>query len=262
MPDQKDKPGVFKAGATTISARELNMLRAAVPRLLKGGAGISIEPYGDRFIMRLADTQGTPPGSIAIVTITELHNDFLVCDRDGATITVAKPWALRAANGAPVNIGYVVDDELLVARLPSARVEDANGDPVYDANGNIIVWEDLNTAGFGANVELTFATEFADYIDCTDVNSNTVHVAKPYLLRNNLSANPRNGETYTYSNFHTRTVAGANTGTEVVKASYQAGDKIVVGASPSVITVTIAGVSTPIDYVDLNADGRAWAQTA
>lgn len=173
MPDQKEKPDPFRPGATSISATALNMLRAAIPRLIRGGFGINVKKYGDRYVIQLADQQGTPPGTICIAVITALYDTYVVCDRDDAAISVAKPWALRKGVDFPSAAAYVYSDaitrtatqatfttesqkltmpyevgeELLVCRLPSARILDSNGDEVLDVNGNSIVWTDLNTAG-------------------------------------------------------------------------------------------------------------------
>lgn len=173
MGDQKEKPDAFKPGASTISASALNAMRAAIPRMLKGGAGIRVEPYGDRYIIKLAADPGTPPGSTCIATITALYDQYVMCDRDDAAISVAKPWALRKGVDLPsaatytytdamtrtavqggftnetqkLTPAYEVGEELLVVRLPSARIVDTNGNEILDANGNSIVWYDLNTCG-------------------------------------------------------------------------------------------------------------------
>ena len=103
------------------------------------------------------------------------------------------------------------------------------------------------------SVQMTVVSVYADYIACTDPNGNAVNVLKPWLLCES-STNPRNGETYTYTNPYTRTVTGANTGTEVITQSYQAGD----------ILYAEAGCWTQnavaFYWRDTNADGRSWVQ--
>jgi len=165
MAEQKIKPPPFVAPATSLSASALNALREAIPRLITGGDGIIVERFGDRFIVRQAGAQSGKAGSMGLATITAIFDTYLVCTKDGASIKVAKPWGLRRGVDWPaaatytysapgtrsaVQSGYTtetqkitpdyeVGEELLVARLPSARID--------DDDGNLIVWYDMNAAG-------------------------------------------------------------------------------------------------------------------
>lgn len=175
MADDKIKPTAFKPGGP-LSAGALNALRDAMPRLLKGGAGIVVEKFGERWVVRLADDQGAAADDKAIVVVTAIFDTYLQCDKDGATINVAKPWGLRKGSEWPtgydpvaniINYTYVYSDastrvqtdnngvtqnqsiipnweigeEILVCRLPSARIN--------DTDGNLIRWYDLNVNGRG-----------------------------------------------------------------------------------------------------------------
>lgn len=166
MPNQNEKPAPFKAGATSISAKALNDMRAAIPRSITGGNGINVQKFGDgRYVIQLADAQGSAPGAMAIARVVTIHDTYLVCTKDGATINVAKPWPLRRGVVWPVGPTYTysapgvrqavqsgfttenqrltpdyqVDEYLLVVRLPSARIN-------TDA-GVLIQWVDMNNGG-------------------------------------------------------------------------------------------------------------------
>ncbi len=166
MADLNDKPPLFMAGARSLSAGALNDLMAAIPRLIRGGAGVNVKKIGDRFIISLAADQTGAASGVGIATITDVSNDtYLVCDKDGATVNVARPWALRNGVDWPtgpeyaydtpgvrvatlddvvenqrVTPDYQVGEEILVARLPSVRIDG-------DDDESAIVWCDLNTAG-------------------------------------------------------------------------------------------------------------------
>jgi hypothetical protein len=169
MSNLKNKPPAFHGGQA-LSAKALNDLRAALPRLLQGGKNINIRAFGDRFIIDHTVPQGTRAGTTALVTIRSVHDGYLVCDRDGADIMVAKPWTLRrgvefpagpsyeyhTANHRTATQGedteeqyitptYEVGEELLVMRVPSSHIE--------DGGGNMIVWVDMNNAGRAWAVE-------------------------------------------------------------------------------------------------------------
>jgi hypothetical protein len=102
-----------------------------------------------------------------------------------------------------------------------------------------------------------------DYLEChtlsgTSSGSGTVYVARPYLLRRTIwSGATRNGVTYTYSANQTRSASTGGTAiTEKVTPSYQAGD-VIIGVVRVGGGVGVDGV----DWVDLNLDGRAWAES-
>lgn len=163
--DQKRVPDPFKAGAMSLSAQSLNDIRNAILRQITGGAGIVVEKFDNRVVIRLASTTQSAPGDVAIVTITELRDKYLICDKDGATIPVAKPYGLRkdaewptgpeytydgASTRTAVQDGYSdetqkitpdyqVGEELLVVRVPSARL--------LDDDNILILWMDMNVGG-------------------------------------------------------------------------------------------------------------------
>ena len=127
MGDLKQKPGAFTPGARTLSVGALNKMNEATPRQLAGGAGVNTTKFGDRVVFRQQSKPISPKVVVAIMTIQEELNDYLVCDYDGATVFVAKPFTLRGSV-----VGYVVGDEVVAVRVPSARVAGADGE--------LIVW--------------------------------------------------------------------------------------------------------------------------
>lgn len=169
MSDTKDKPDIFRAGQT-LSAKALNLLRDAIPRLFRGGSGVAVTKVGDRYIISLSDTQGTRPGSIHIVEVVSVFPEYLKAKKLGeggqhSIISVAKPWGMRKGTAWPagptytyneagtsrtavsgsitetqvVTPNYQIGEQLLAVRLPSARIK--------DVDDNLIFWEDINQAG-------------------------------------------------------------------------------------------------------------------
>jgi len=165
MGDLYEKPPPFKANASTLSARALNLMRDAIPRLITGGAGIKVSRSGGRVVIGQVAGAGNSPGTAALATIGEIKDTYLVCDKDGASIAVAKPWGIRRGVVFPTGATYVyaspsqrtktvggvdtvenltpnyeVGEELLVRRLVSSRIFE-------DGDGPMIVWIDENTIG-------------------------------------------------------------------------------------------------------------------
>jgi hypothetical protein len=90
------------------------------------------------------------------------------------------------------------------------------------------------------------------------VSGTSTNVAKPYLLRRSLVS--RDGITYTYSANQAREANdGADTEEQVVVPSYIVGDYIY-GARARSTGVIVSGVEC--SFIDINADGRAWAKQA
>ena len=110
----------------------------------------------------------------------------------------------------------------------------------------------------------------ADYLICNEWNGNAAgtvafNVAKPYLLRNSVTA--WNGLTFTFDAGVTERVAtrtsDSETETQVVVAAYAVDDVIyavrrVKGGVG--VTVTIDGEDEVLDWLDMNVDGRQWAK--
>jgi len=159
------KPPMFKPGAPAIRAADLNAMRDAIPALITGGPGIIVTRVGkDRYTIRLASASSAAPGAICTAVITEVRDAYTICDKDGALVAVAKPWGMRrnaqwpagasyeyesgvrrtATSGGTtetqlITPDYTVGEELLIARLASARINDDEGLP--------IVWLDTNNCG-------------------------------------------------------------------------------------------------------------------
>jgi len=166
MSDLFEKPLPFKANANTLSARALNLMRDAIPRLITGGAGIKVSRSGGRVVIGQATGAGAAPGTAEKVTITELKNTYVLGTKgDGATIAVAKPWGLRRGVVFPTDGTYVyatahqrtktvgavetvenltpvyeVGEEILARRLVSTGITE-------DGDGPAIAWIDENTIG-------------------------------------------------------------------------------------------------------------------
>lgn len=115
--------------------------------------------------------------------------------------------------------------------------------------------------------------ERSDYLVCrrsggdAAVNTEDQHtyVAKPYLLRqtpfNGLS---RNSISYAYTATGERTATDAedNTESQVIVPSYVVGDEILAARGILGGTGVFGGADSDLalEWVDLNADGRAWAK--
>lgn len=164
MPELFSKPIPFKAGSRSVSAGALNKLVHAMVRQITGGVGINVNKFGDRIVISLGEPQQGQVSTSALVVIVEEKEKYLVCDKDGALINVAKPWGLRNEVDFPVGPDYVyhnpqhrtatlggeteeqfitpsyqVGEELLAKRLPSSRID--------DEAGKMIVWIDENLIG-------------------------------------------------------------------------------------------------------------------
>jgi len=172
---QISKPPEFSSGARVISAKNLNELRDAIPRLLIGGRGVNITSCGDRYMVSLAEEQGRYPSPFALMEVVWEYGQFLWCyrkmlDGDDQLTAVAKPWHLRwgvnfpevegveyeypdraddyrLVNGITQQIypPYQEGQEILAVRLPSVRIEEGSLQyPEYPAAP--LVWLDMNVA--------------------------------------------------------------------------------------------------------------------
>lgn len=106
----------------------------------------------------------------------------------------------------------------------------------------------------------------SDYLVCretdgTAIGTRDIYVARPTLLRNMSS---RDGVDFSYSNSQTRTANnGADTESQVIVASYLAGDEIFAmrGILRGSGVYSDPGRIRKVEWIDLNLDGRYWAQT-
>jgi len=115
-----------------------------------------------------------------------------------------------------------------------------------------------------------------DYLVCRtlDVSNNAgdddIKVAKPYLLRRTpFDGETRNGISYTYSSDTEREADdGDDTEDQVVVPSYvehgddETGDEIYAIRAPTGGTGVVDSENNAVSWLDLNVDGRAWAQKA
>ncbi|HYG73471.1 MAG TPA: hypothetical protein VEK08_00460 [Planctomycetota bacterium] len=111
--------------------------------------------------------------------------------------------------------------------------------------------------------QFTIVSVEPDYLVCREWDGveeyGQVLVAKPYLLRNAITA--RNGVSYTYTNTQTRTaVQSSITETQVVIPRYVEGDIIYAARGIQGGMGMPEDVSHDIRWIDLNVDGRAWAK--
>jgi hypothetical protein len=112
-------------------------------------------------------------------------------------------------------------------------------------------------------LRLRFKNMDGDYLNCvtwdgTDEGTQTIKIAKPYLLRRTpFDGQTRNGVSYVYSDAITRQATkGEDTITETVVPVYVLDDELYGISAPAGGT----GVAAAPDYLDLNLDGRAWAE--
>jgi hypothetical protein len=114
-------------------------------------------------------------------------------------------------------------------------------------------------AGAVAVVAFTLVSHELDYLVCTDVNGNTVNVAKPYELRSTpFDGNTINGVTYTYASSSEREATdGTDTETQFITPNYVVGADIYASKIRSGTGVSTGG-GDPILYIETD-QGRAWA---
>ncbi len=161
MGDLKQKPPLFKAGASSLSANDLNKIMESCFRQLVGGAGISVSKMGDRVVISLSKGADNKASAFSLVTILEEFGTYLKCDKDDAIIYVAKPWGLREGVDFPtgptyeyhtfswrtatlgevveeqyITPDYEVGEELTVKRLISARITDDGDNPILYIDSN------------------------------------------------------------------------------------------------------------------------------
>lgn len=109
-------------------------------------------------------------------------------------------------------------------------------------------------------------TIYANVLGCMTWDGTTegtveIYVAKPFLLRQSpFDGLTHNGISYAYSSPSLRTATrGANSETQIIIPVYVV-DDIIYGLS-SIVGGTATNVSgVPVQYLDLNVDGRAWAK--
>lgn len=95
-----------------------------------------------------------------------------------------------------------------------------------------------------------------------------IKIAKPFLLRAELTTRVIGGTEFTYTFTGSEAqekVAddGSDTETQVVVPRYEFGDEIYAVKGPNRgtgVAITVSGVSTDVDWMDMNIDARAWAK--
>lgn len=123
--------------------------------------------------------------------------------------------------------------------------------------------------------QFVVVSEAGDYLRCrkldgpsgVDVDGGIYYVAKPYLLRRSPfdGTAGRDSITFEYTSDSERTATNADDETEdqAIVPSYVAGDVVygVLNVAGLSLTITRAdGAEFSVRYLDMNADGRAWAQ--
>ena len=106
-----------------------------------------------------------------------------------------------------------------------------------------------------------------DYLNCNRFQGGTVQmttvvpIAKPYLLRQSLTA--WNGLTFTYTDSQNKTASDGSNPDEdwTVTPEYVVGD-IIYCARVANGTGLLTTANVGIRWVDLNVEGRAWAEVA
>lgn len=106
-----------------------------------------------------------------------------------------------------------------------------------------------------------------DYLVCREFDGTAqgtadVYISKPYLLRSSMAS--RAGVTFTYTDSQARSATdGSTTEDQSVTPSYVAGDEIyaVRGLVRGSGAFSDPDETRAIEWMDLNLDARAWAQT-
>lgn len=108
-----------------------------------------------------------------------------------------------------------------------------------------------------------------DYLYCNTWDGVTqgdvaVKVVLPYLLRRTpFDGYTRNGITYTYTSDTEREADdGSDTETQVIVPSYVVDDEIYAVRNVTGTSGVRDSDNVPVDWLDLNVDGRAWAKQA
>lgn len=116
----------------------------------------------------------------------------------------------------------------------------------------------------GAGVAMKITAVDGDFLECVRFMDGTVstttviYVARPYLLRRSLTS--WNGISFTYTNDQNKTATqGATSETWLVTPEYVVNDIIYAARVPNGTGLT-NDLGRRIDWVDLNVDGRAWAE--
>lgn len=105
-----------------------------------------------------------------------------------------------------------------------------------------------------------------DYLTCYSyagdaVTTSVVNVAKPYLLRvTPFNGFSRNGVSFTYSSNSERTATAGSAESQIVVASYIAGDQIMAVTNILGSSGVTASNGDKVIWCDLNVDGRFWSQ--
>lgn len=131
--------------------------------------------------------------------------------------------------------------------------------PSGTASGGVIV-QQMKIVAVGNNF-----LECNPYDGLSVDTETSILVAKPYLLRRApFEDNGRDDLTFTYTDGSTRTASnGSDTEDQVITPSYVAGDVIyavrgVVGGTD--VENTSATDDPPVEWLDMNVDGRSWAK--
>ena len=154
-----------------------------------------------------------------------------------------------------------------------SRSVNINGDGfinVDQANGTVSLWLDRDQ--LADEVAVTQVAPFRyksmgdDYIECRSFTlgvegDDAVYLAKPYKLRRS----PFESASFVYTDGETRSV---NSEDQIIVPAYAA-DDVIMGIRTSVIgtgielpTKKVHGFNepVPINWLDMNNDGRAWAE--
>lgn len=117
--------------------------------------------------------------------------------------------------------------------------------------------------------QFTISGVYSDYLVCNPYDGSvdttqTVIIAKPYLLRQTpFDGGSRNGVSYTYTTSVSRSATdGSAVETQSVTPSYIGGDIIYAVRNIAGKTATYNAQVEIIEWLDINADGRAWAKEA
>lgn len=147
---------ITKKRGDGISSTELNYIFSTLERLRQNG-------YVDNHMNKLLVGGGSSDNQAVVMTITSEENTYLVCDYNGSTVNVAKPWALRYGVQFPTGVTYnYIDATEREATLLSftetqyvtpyyetdeeiVAIQCATG--IQDGDSNDITWIDMNTAG-------------------------------------------------------------------------------------------------------------------
>lgn len=105
-----NKPAAFVPGQKKLSAASLNMILKAIPRLITGGDGIEVRTFHDKLVITARKNKAVDVEPILLNVLRWDEPNFVICERGGKEVWVAKPSILRQGSSFPTGPTYAYTD--------------------------------------------------------------------------------------------------------------------------------------------------------